>query len=74
MLTFNAKAIVTKEHELEVRLPTHLDEGEYTVVIKVNEHSKTRPLREPLAFGSLHLGSSAGETFRREEVYGDDGR
>jgi hypothetical protein len=28
----------------------------------------------PLTFGSLHLGALREKTFRREEIYGDDGR
>lgn len=74
MLTYNTKATVTKDHELEVRLPTELAEGEYPVVIQVNRQMPLRLSREPLTFGSLHLGPMSGETFRREDLYGDDGR
>ena len=59
---------------LEVRLPTELAEGEYSVVIQVNHQLRPHALRTPLTFGSLHLGALRGETFRREDTYGDDGR
>ncbi len=74
MLTYNAKASVSKNHELEVRMPTDLDEGEYTVIIKVNEHLRPSTPRRTLTFGSLHLGAMTDETFRREDIYDDDGR
>jgi len=72
MLTYQTTAKVTKDHELEVRLPTDLAEGNYAVVVKVNT-ATTKP-RQSLTFGSLHLGPMAGETFRREDLYDDDGR
>ena len=74
MPTFNTRAIVSKDHELEVRLPTNLEQGEYAVVVKVSEHVRPGAAREPLTFGSLHLGAIKGETSRREDIYGDDGR
>jgi|LakMenEpi03Aug12_release.lakeMendotaPanAssembly.Ray.scaffolds.fasta_scaffold6086111_1 hypothetical protein len=74
MPTFNTKATISKDHELEVRLPTHLAQGEYAVVVKVSEHPESGAPREPLTFGTLHLGAMKGETFRREDIYGDDGR
>ena len=74
MLTYNTKATVTKDHELEVRLPTELAEGEYIVVVKVNERQTIPVKREPLTFGTLSLGPMKGQTFRREDIYGDDGR
>lgn len=74
MPTYSTKAKVTRDHELEVRLPTELAEGEYRVVIQVNHQLRPRLPRAPLTFGSLHLGALSGETFRREDIYGDDGR
>lgn len=74
MPTYNTKAKVSQDHELEVRLPTELAAGEYSVVIQVNHQLRPREPRTPLTFGSLHLGAVRGETFRREEIYGDDGR
>jgi hypothetical protein len=74
MPTFNTRATVSKDHELEVRLPTNLAQGEYAVVVKVSEHPQPGVPREPLTFGSLHLGEMKGETFRREDIYGNDGR
>ena len=74
MLTYNTKAKVTKDHKLEVRLPTDLDEGEYTVLIQVSQPPAPRAPCTPLTFGSLHLGTMQGSTFHREEIYGDDGR
>ncbi|MEQ1752409.1 MAG: hypothetical protein ABL974_23510 [Prosthecobacter sp.] len=74
MPTYNTKAKVTRNHELEVRLPTELAEGEYSVFIQVNHQLLPCVPRAPLTFGSLHLGALSGETFRREDIYGDDGR
>lgn len=73
MLTYNTKATVTKDHRLEVHVPTELAEGEYTVVIQVDRKLSPRALREPLTFGSMHLGS-VSDDYRREDLYGDDGR
>ena len=74
MPTYNTKAKVSPDHELEVRLPTELAEGEYSVVIQVNRQLRPRAQRVPLTFGSLHLGALREKTFRREEIYGDDFR
>jgi hypothetical protein len=74
MPTFKTRATISKDHELEVRLPTNLAQGEYAVVVNVSEHPQSGAPREPLSFGSLHLGAMKGETFRREDIYGDDGR
>jgi hypothetical protein len=74
MLTYNTKATVSKDHELAVSLSTDLAEGEYAVVIKVKQGVPLTTARQALTFGSLHLGPMTGESFRREEIYGDDGR
>lgn len=74
MPTYNTKAKVSQDHELEVRLPTELDAGEYSVLIQVNHPLRPSEPRAPLTFGSLHLGGLRGETLRREGIYDDDGR
>ena len=72
MLTFQSIAKVEKDHSLAVRVPTTLDEGEYLVLV-VLEETKRAP-RRPLSFADHRLGTSAGETFSRSQIYGDDGR
>jgi hypothetical protein len=72
MLTFQSIAKVTRDHALAVHLPTTLDEGEYPVLV-VLEETKRAPRRR-LTFASHRLGTSAGETFSRGQIYGDDGR
>ena len=72
MLTFQSIAKVTKDHALAVTVPTTLEEGEYPVLVVLQEN--TSAPRGPLTFSDHHLGTTDVETFRREDLYGDDGR
>ncbi len=72
MISFQSIAKVTKDHSLAVRVPTTLDEGEYPVLVLLEE-TKRAPRRK-LAFASHRLGTTTGETYSRSQIYGNDGR
>ena len=72
MLTFQSIATVTKDHALAVRVPTALEEGEYPVLVVLQESTPV-PRRTP-TFSNHRLGTTAVESFRREDLYSDDGR
>jgi hypothetical protein len=72
MLSFQSIAKVNKDHALAVSLPTTLEEGEYPVLVVLQESPHTPKRR--LTFADHHLGTTSGETFHRDDLYSDDGR
>jgi hypothetical protein len=72
MLTIQTTARVAHDRCIDLHVPTTLEEGEYQVLV-VLEEAGHRPHR-PLTFSNHRLGTSNSETFCREDIYGDDGR
>lgn len=72
MLTFQTTAKVAKNRCIDLHLPASVKEGEYRVLVTLEETS--RRARAPLTFSTHRLGTTASETFHREELYSDDGR
>ncbi len=78
MRTIEATAVVTAEGTLTVRVPPDIPPGEHQVVIMIGDAPAPAPARDPEAPLVLQVFSwvnwPADSTFRREDIYGDDGR
>jgi hypothetical protein len=78
MRTIETTATITPDGTLTAHIPTDIGPGERAVVIVISEPDETpvkatqRPLVELHAFPWTNW--PAGSTFRREDLYGDDGR
>lgn len=73
MRTIEATATVTEDGKLTVQV-SGITPGEHQVVVVIDE----RPVRRPYTPLKLNVGRLGGWpadcTFRREDLYGDDGR
>jgi hypothetical protein len=68
MLTVDEQGVAT------LRMPPDVPPGEHKVVMMIDE---TKVPRTPMVFSSHDVGPwpfNSNETFRREDLYGDDGR
>jgi hypothetical protein len=71
MTTINTTAIVGPDWILSVQLPNDVLPGEHQVVIVLNgKASPAHTLSPPHPVGP----ANPAVTYRREEIYGDDGR
>ena len=74
MRTIELQGIVAPDGTLTVRLPSDVPPGEHRMVLVIDE----RPVQRPHTPLKLNVGKLAGwppdATYRREELYGDDGR
>ena len=72
MLTFNKSAVITKANHI-VSFDLHkLPEGEYEILVVVEE--KTKATKESIRFSNFDVNIDTHQTFRREDMYGDNGR
>jgi hypothetical protein len=74
MKTFQTVLSVDERGMATIRMPPDLTPGKYRVVIVIEE---ARREKAPLTFPSHDVGPwpfGPEETFRREDMYGDDGR
>lgn len=72
MRTIETTAVVTPDHTITVTLPADIPPGQVQLVVVVEERTA-----EVLPFGlrPYNLGlTDPNCTFRREDMYGDDGR
>ena len=71
MRTIRATILVDAEHRATIQLPSNVGPGEHRVTIEFNDISK--PWK---GFPVLDIPWTWPEdyTFRREDMYGDDGR
>lgn len=72
MRTIETTAVVTPDHTITVQLPEDIPPGECRVVVVVEDRAI-----EALPFGlrPYNIGlTDPNCTFRREDLYGDDGR
>jgi hypothetical protein len=75
MRTIETTADVGTDGKLIVQLPSDVPPGPHRVVVVVEEQASERPKREPLTFSKHDLTLiDPSFTFRREDLYGDDGR
>jgi hypothetical protein len=77
MRTIETLATVAPDGTLTAHIPTDIAPGEHRIVIVVEEppEPRARTPKPPLDLRTSAWGSfPAGCTFRREDIYGDDGR
>jgi hypothetical protein len=75
MRTIETTAQVSEDRKLVVQLPSDVTPGEHRVVVVIEESPAAPRKREPLRFPGHDLTLiDPGFKFRREDLYGDDGR
>ncbi len=88
MISIDTVGLVSAEGELVVKLPTKLPPGEHHVVVvvdtvvvdtvvvdtKVNTEREQEQPPLPLIFSAYPAAPVSQTTFRREDMYDDDGR
>jgi hypothetical protein len=68
-------AQVSEDRKLVVQLPSDVSPGEHRVVVLLEERPTAPRKREPLRFPGYDVGLiDPNFKFRREDLYGDDGR
>ena len=75
MRALTVTAVVQPDHTLTVQVPEDIPPGVRTVVIVLEDANET--CRQPftLTFNAHPVGPTAPNcTYRREDMYGDDGR
>lgn len=76
MRTLTTKAVVTADHTLTVPVPEDLSPGEHQVTVIIEDETPSpskNPLRMDWPAHAVALVEPEN-TFRREDLYGDDGR
>ena len=75
MRTIETTGVVTPEHTITLKLPDDFPEGECQVVVVASE---AKPPKRAFSWASWPAHDlvmlNPNETFRREDMYGDDGR
>jgi hypothetical protein len=75
MRALTATAVVSADHTLTVALPSDIPPGPRTVVIVLDEPTSPRRPGAALALAPHPVGpADPACTYRREDLYGDDGR
>jgi hypothetical protein len=73
MITLNTHTSLTrKNRSLKVDLSNDVPDGEYDVLIVLEESSKQK--KQPLTFSNHNVAINKAQNFSREDVYGEDGR
>jgi hypothetical protein len=77
MRTIETTVTIQADGTLTVKLPPDIEPGRRHVVLVIDE-AKTKPTErapsEPLNLHATEWDYPADYTFRREDMYGDDGR
>jgi hypothetical protein len=75
MRTIETTALVGEDRKLTVQLPAEINPGHHHVVVVIEEDGAPPAQPAPLRFSAYPVGLAVDHfTFRREELYGDDGR
>jgi hypothetical protein len=75
MRTIEATATVTPDRTLTVMVPPDIPPGKHRVVLVIDDQPAAQEKRPPLKFSAYPVGLvSDSMTFRREDLYDDDGR
>jgi hypothetical protein len=75
MRALTATGVVRPDRTLVVQLPADVATGAQTLVIVLEEGRQRAEGRRPLKFSPHPVGpADPASTYRREEIYGDDGR
>lgn len=76
--TIETRATVTDEGTLTIKVPPDIPPGEHRVVVLIEDATPTtgaEPERPPAALKAMDWKAWPADcTFRREDLYGDDGR
>lgn len=76
MRTLTTKAIVTADHKLTLFVPEDVSPGEHRVTLMIAEEALSSPEKHSLMDWPAHEVAlvDPSNTFRREDLYDDDGR
>jgi hypothetical protein len=75
MRALNATAIVRPDHTLTLQVPPDIEAGSHAVVVVFEDPGELHQQRTALRFTPHPVGPvDAACTYRREEMYGDEGR
>jgi hypothetical protein len=75
MRAVTATAIVHPDHTLTMQVPADIPPGARAVVVVLEDPGQAVSGPAPLKFSPHPVGPAhPGGTYRREEIYGDDGR
>ncbi len=75
MRTVEMKAVIGPDRKIVVQLPPDISPGEHQLVIVIEEQPVVEKERSPLQFSAYPVGLVSDTfTFRREDIYDDDGR
>lgn len=75
MRAVTATAIVRPDHTLTVPVPADVPPGPLTVIVVFQDGHAAQSPRMPLTFSPHPVGpADPSSTYRREDLYGDDGR
>ena len=76
MRALTAKAVVTADHTLTMPVPPDVSPGVHQVTVVIAEETPAPPeKRAPMDWPAHAVALvDPAKTFRREELYGDDGR
>lgn len=75
MRVVTATAIVRPDHTLTLSAPPDVPPGPQTVVVVFQDGQVSPPARAPLTFSPHQVGpADPHSTYRREDLYGDNGR
>ena len=71
MITVNTKVKIDKSHILTINLPKSIQSGEYDALLVLDKNNKKQ---EPIWFPDYSFNIKSHNTFRREDMYGENGR
>lgn len=75
MRAVTATAVVRPDHTLTVQLPPDIPPGMHQVIVVLEDAKEVLQGAGPLKFSPHPVGPvDPASTYRREDIYGDDGR
>jgi hypothetical protein len=75
MRTLETTALVTSDGKVSVQVPSDIPQGEYRVVLVIEDQPVNKEKRPSLDFPVMSVGAwPENLSLRREEMYGDWGR
>ena len=74
MRTIETTVNVDEQHRASIQFPADVPPGPHRVVLTIEEAPSTTFRVEDLPRHDFPWPFAPGETFRREDMYGDDGR
>ena len=75
MRTIETTALVTNDGKVSVQVPSDIPQGEYRVVLVIEDRPVNKEKRPPLDFPVMSVGAwPENLSLRREDMYDDWGR